>query len=303
MAYDRDISKLLIQALSLAYQQYYRWKADNSYDGDINQIPLFQRVFSNYTQVASFQGYALDPQGMIYNNGDQQEGGSTDQQVKYFPYLGFILKSNTNNIIAFRGALTGFEVEKSYEFPQVPYLLGGKSHGKIESGVSEMYIDIPCVDNEEPLRDQVARGVKSLDKNIPCYVTGHSFGGPFATITAQELIATHGISTNNVFMYNYGATRVGDPEFASIYNKTVPNSYRVVNTQDYAPNYPRPSFTCETNGNVYHYTHIGQEWSFTYKLYNHLYMPEELYQVDPYYTAVNKQLEEPTRALPTNEKT
>ena len=64
-------------------------------------------------------------------------------------------------------------------------------------------------------------------------------------------------------------------EFASIYNTKVPNSYRVVNTQDYAPNYPKPSFTSYIKGNVYHYTHVGQEWSFTYPLYNHLYMPEE----------------------------
>ncbi|NER99632.1 MAG: lipase family protein [Symploca sp. SIO1B1] len=247
--------------------------------------------------MASFEGYALAPQGMIYNYGDRQDRESTDQQAKYFPYLGFILKSSTNNIIAFRGALTPFEQLEAVNFTQVPYLLGGTSHGKIELGVSEMYIDIPCIKNEEPLRDQVARGVKSLDKNIPCYVTGHSFGGPFAIITAQELIATHGISTNNVFMYNYGANSVGDPEFASIYDTTVPNSYRVVNTQDYVPNYPKPSFTSYINGNVYHYTHIGQEWSFTYPLYNHLYMPEELYQVDPYYMAVNKQLEKPTRAF------
>ncbi len=313
MAYDRNTSKLLIQAISLAYQQYHCWESDKDYNGDITQFPLFQRVFSNYTQVTNFKSYDFSLEGMMdeYYDVVQDEYYDTLQYfypwlsdneseykpAKYFSYYGFLLKSNQNNIIVFRGAKTKFEQTQAAKFDQVP---GSTFLGKIYSGASQMYMKNQY--NKRSLQDQIFPWVEKLDKDIPCYIAAHSFGGPFAILTALDLVETHGISANNVFMYNYGANSVGDPAFASFYNAKVPNSYRVVNIEDYAPDYPRKAMLLQE----IIYQHVGQEWSFRKEAYpfsnedklsrikNHLdmvsYTKNEA-QLDPYYTAVANQQE------------
>jgi len=296
MAYDRDISKLLIQAVSLACQQYNRWESDRSYNGDLKEFDLFNHVFHKYEQLTNFQSYFPSKGDMIYQHGDKDNQENTNNTPLYFPYVGFLLKSKTNHIIAFRGALTQLEQYAAMDFMQVPYVLGGESYGNIYSGISKMYIDIHSTDKDKPLRDQIYPWVEKLDPNIPCYLVGHSFGGPYAILTALELILTYKISANNVFMYNYGATAVGDPVFAEIYDTNVPNSYRVVNTTDYAQNNPPQSITLGLH--TYHYKHVGEEWSFTIDndpppFNNHMdidYTQEEP-QLDPYYTAIIREWE------------
>ena len=293
MTYDRDISKILIQAVSLAYQQFHYWHFNKSYNGDITQFPLFDSVFSEYTQVTSFESYLFRPKGKIYQDGDQGNQGKVNNTPMYFPYIGFILKSEINNIIAFRGGQTPYEDYQGIHFAQVPYVLGGKSYGKIASGISEMYLglDTPS-NNEQSLWDQILSSIEQLDPDIPCYVTGHSLGGPFAILTALNLIVNSKISANNVFMYNYGGSRLGDCTFAKFYDTQVPNSYRVVNKLDYAPHIPTV-ITPPFEGKFYFYKHVGQEWYFTINnapplLDNHLdidYSQREP-QVNPYYTAV-----------------
>lgn len=66
-------------------------------------------------------------------------------------------------------------------------------------------------------------------------VTGYSLGGALATITALELQNKY---KKVSAMYNYGAPRVGDIDFAKFYNKQIPNSYRVIHDKDLVPHVP-----------------------------------------------------------------
>ncbi|NET43201.1 lipase family protein [Okeania sp. SIO2B3] len=305
--YDRNKSLLLIQAVSLAYQQYSAWKKDDHYNGQVNDLPLFKSVFNDYRVVKKLQGYSRAKSSTsIY-----QSNKDLDEKHSYFSYLGFILSSPTDNIIVFRGARTPFEISETLQYTEVPYLLNSANKGNIEQGVSEMYIDIPDTTKEQSLRTQINAGIKDLEHNKPWYVTGHSLGGAFAILTALELVVSHHISANNVFMYNYGGMKVGNSQFATFYNATVPNSYRVVNTKDFVPGLPPQIYK--------NYRHIGQEWFFckdtdtpsdqyavngqTYKVYNHLHEVEhqitnqqtsqqKSIQIDPYYTAVAKRQEQ-----------
>ncbi|NEN90000.1 MAG: lipase family protein [Okeania sp. SIO3H1] len=325
--YDREISELLIQAVSLAYQQYYREeskeKSGEKYDGDITQFPLFESVFSEYTQVKNFKSYNSDLKSMIDKSYDilqdmvydvekfcypwMPDNPSEYKEEKYSSYLGFLLKSKKNNIIVFRGVRTPFEKKQSTIFPQVPCKLGGEYVGYIASGVSKMYMK--NLYNKTSLQDQMSPLLKELDKDIPCYVTGHSFGGALAIITALELVETYDMSPDNVFMYNYGGSAIGDPIFAKYYDAKVPNSYRVVNTQDFAPNIPS-MFGLLHIGPRYKYQHVGQEWSFRKEAYVYpenepVLLPERNHldmvaynkgepQVDPYYAAVVNEEENST---------
>ncbi|NES18615.1 MAG: lipase family protein [Symploca sp. SIO3E6] len=308
MAYDREMSKLLIQAVSLAYQQFHKWEKKHNYNGNITDFPLFQTVFGNYTQVNSFEGYIpgkAEEDTICQKHAKQQcyaekrnkEGKNSSPS--YSPYLGFALKSNENNIIVFRGVQTPYEIKEAREMQQVPYVCQRQKHGKIAKGISGMYTQSASVGlaSMKSLRKQIFKVVKQLDTNIPCYVTGHSYGGAFAVLTALDLLLSETISTDNVFMYSYGATRVGDPDFAAFYDTKVLHSYRVVNLADYVPT--QPSEVVSTSELTYHYKHVSQdqEWSFLAAtgnlLKNHINIDytQDQPQVDPYYTAVAREIE------------
>ncbi|KAE8648243.1 uncharacterized protein LOC101204368 isoform X1 [Cucumis sativus] len=85
------------------------------------------------------------------------------------------------------------------------------------------------------------------------YVTGHSLGGALATLLALELsssqLARHEAIT--VTMYNFGSPRVGNRQFAEIYNKKVKDSWRVVNHRDIIPTVPRLMGYCHVAQPVY----------------------------------------------------
>ncbi|XP_023530237.1 uncharacterized protein LOC111792861 isoform X1 [Cucurbita pepo subsp. pepo] len=85
------------------------------------------------------------------------------------------------------------------------------------------------------------------------YVTGHSLGGALATLLALELtssqLARHGAI--NVTMYNFGSPRVGNRQFAEIYNKKVKDSWRVVNHRDIVPTVPHLMGYCHVAQPVY----------------------------------------------------
>jgi hypothetical protein len=85
------------------------------------------------------------------------------------------------------------------------------------------------------------------------YVTGHSLGGALATLLALELsssqLAKRGAIT--VTMYNFGSPRVGNKQFAEIYNQKVKDSWRVVNHRDIIPTVPRLMGYCHVAHPVY----------------------------------------------------
>lgn len=73
------------------------------------------------------------------------------------------------------------------------------------------------------------------------YVTGHSLGGALATLAAHEAAFTTFTSGSvaGLTMYNYGSPRVGNTEFATAFDAAVPDSWRVVNSDDVVARVPR----------------------------------------------------------------
>lgn len=77
------------------------------------------------------------------------------------------------------------------------------------------------------------------------YSTGHSFGGALATLFAFDCKLKY--MDNGVTMYNFGSIRTGNFSFARRYNKLLPNSFRIVNNEDFGARYPK-----------FLYKHIGR---------------------------------------------
>ncbi|BBN18801.1 hypothetical protein MPTK1_8g05610 [Marchantia polymorpha subsp. ruderalis] len=85
------------------------------------------------------------------------------------------------------------------------------------------------------------------------YVTGHSLGGALATLFALDLASCHLAKEGRILvtMYNYGSPRVGNSPFAEKYNKTVKDSWRVVNNRDIVPTVPRLMGYCHVAQPIY----------------------------------------------------
>lgn len=75
------------------------------------------------------------------------------------------------------------------------------------------------------------------DPSIPyrIVVTGHSMGGAVATLCAFVLKKTLSHLDHPLpdpFVYTYGQPRIGNKSFQKIYNRIIPNTFRVVNESD-----------------------------------------------------------------------
>ena len=91
--------------------------------------------------------------------------------------------------------------------------------GKVHKGFKEAFDDV---------RDEIFDIVgKSIGKDLPLYITGHSLGAALATVATQEL--EEEFDDLIAACYTYGSPRVGDGK----YEKSIKAPfYRIVNTTD-----------------------------------------------------------------------
>jgi lipase (class 3) len=110
--------------------------------------------------------------------------------------------------------------------------------GETEDGFTDMYKSFAV---NAPGRSSVtaslatifgARQVNSLT------ICGHSLGGALATLQALDVAANS--KFKNPTVYTYASPRTGDAQFASTYNRLVPNTFRIANRADLVPKLPLP---------------------------------------------------------------
>ncbi len=237
IAYNREISKRLIQCSRLAVEQYLHDQASLAYDGSIRSLNSYSAQLDGYTQIASFKTHdtnALAP---------EQAPAQPQKPV----YWGFALTSKVHNLIVFRGTqqraewllnLTAFQ-ENYQEFrPQA---------GKVHAGFRALYTH---------LATQVQQSASQFDPALPCYVAGHSLGAALAVLASLDLALHRCQIRDQLRLYSYAGPRVGNPSFARLHSEQVPNSYRIVNLADTVPLVPPTKLHRDA------YLHVGQEWSF-----------------------------------------
>ena len=276
IAYDRPTSKLLIKACKLAVQQYKTGRSNFSYDGSLKLLPNYDLNFAPYTQIASFKIEQEQLENYFRLNEDwaATEGMNLPEEVIYDIegtvrkivkrivqeqyqtdlFMGYILTSKTNNIIAFRGTQTQADWVQNLRATQQEYRdrKTDKSYGLVHQG----FLDIFRQKISEPL----LATVQQLDPTIPCYITGHSLGSAIATLAALEIALNTPQIREQIQLYTYAAPRVGNSDFAQAHNNLIPNSYRIVNQGDFIPLIPpvkieNQEFNAE-------YAHLGQKWTF-----------------------------------------
>ena len=84
------------------------------------------------------------------------------------------------------------------------------------------------------------------NKNIKQYfITGHSLGGAMSTICAYDF------AKYNPIHYSFAAPRSGNREYAKLFDKMIPQSLRINNTEDVVPQLPPATW----RGNTFEHTY------------------------------------------------
>ncbi len=272
-SYDHEVANLLMLCSNLCYEQYTRGQKDPHNNGDISKLPGYPNLPSGYTQVATLKAPELSfTRGSTFMSTIQSDTSFdvTDESALdglaagvREVYFGFILKSDNQNILAFRGTQTADEWLIDFTAVQVPVPLGwfdskyDFKEAKMHLGFLIQYVF---------LYKQINAGVGLLDHGRPLSVTGHSLGAALAVVGATVVrVLNYPIKgfLGNVRMYNFAGPRVGNDAFAAAYDFLLSDSYRIVNMADIVPVLPPTSLQL---GDIsLQYGHVGKDASYLWQ--------------------------------------
>lgn len=96
------------------------------------------------------------------------------------------------------------------------------------------------------LRQQLLDALNGLPEDSQIFVTGHSLGGALATLAVPDILKnTHFQNHQNIILYTFASPRCGDRTFATSFQKTKVQHWRIANTEDFVTMIPFPT------GNVF----------------------------------------------------
>lgn len=158
--------------------------------------------------------------------------------------FGFILESDQNIIIAFRGtsSRTDWVSDMIASQKKFPYIL---EDTLTHRGFLDIY-------SSARLGIVAALSRMSPDKSL--IVTGHSLGAALATLCAIDMAVNTPYTSPN--LYTYGSPRVGDPDFTKAFKQYVQNSYRYANILDIVTHAPPPIYKLPKRMKKYYYQHV-----------------------------------------------
>ncbi|MER3433777.1 MAG: lipase [Leptolyngbya sp. ERB_1_1] len=246
IAYDRAISKVLIQCSQIGMEQFEKKRREPRYDGSIRVLQNYTDALNRYTQIATFN-VSLDATTTLLTNLSAVGNQIARRVVRpTAAFIGFALTSETHNIIVFRGTSNPKEWLANFQASQSDYVQSGVTRGRVHTGFLRLY---------NQLSDQVRSAANRFNPALPCFVVGHSLGGALATLATADL-AQNSALKNQLRLYSYAAPRVGDQSFAQFFSTISPNSYRIINLTDIVPTVPPANIRGQQ------YSHTGQEWVF-----------------------------------------
>lgn len=156
----------------------------------------------------------------------------------------FIAGNDTMIIIAFRGT----QIQKLRDIiADVELKPTHGALGNVHKGFNKALHEVW---GEKALKEDMRAYLKKiLDKNQSIWFCGHSLGAALATLAASEYVINDKGKVNGV--YTLGQPRVGNGEFASGFDKALPDKcFRFINNNDVVTRIPLPL-------PVFKYTHVG----------------------------------------------
>jgi triacylglycerol lipase len=122
-------------------------------------------------------------------------------------------------VLAFRGT----EVKKKKDVltdlraTQISAIEGGL---RVHKGFQSAY---------DSVKDEIEKGLATLDPKLPIYITGHSLGAALATVATKNLDVASKFKDRIAACYTFGSPRVGNTKYDRAFKAPI---YRMVNTTD-----------------------------------------------------------------------
>lgn len=154
----------------------------------------------------------------------------------------FANKSSDTLYIVFRGSDSISDLLHNINFVPTDF----KKYGKIHGGYYHYYKAV-----QKPIHQYVAKNSNKIKHVV---TTGHSLGGASAVLASMDLCTTD----KQMTCITFGTPPMADTKFLESQMMLVPNTYRVVNAEDWAPKLPlpgmrhvgKPILLCETTDEV-----------------------------------------------------
>ena len=163
--------------------------------------------------------------------------------------LGFVASKGDNVYVSWRGTSSHEEWIEDAKFDQVrcSYLPG---HIKVHLGFHQLYTTGKLDSSPQKV---VLNYLKEKQIKGKVYVTGHSLGSALSVLNILDIAKN--TSHSNLVLYTFAGPRLGSPEYTSIYNSAISDSWRVVNSNDEVPKLPPKDLD---------YKHVNQEFDITF---------------------------------------
>lgn len=158
--------------------------------------------------------------------------------------FGFIMESPQEIIIAFRGtsSTTNWISDIIASQRKFKYI---KEDCLTHRGFTDIY---------SSAREGILSALSKIESGKTLYITGHSLGAALATMCAVDLSAN--TDYRSPYLFTYGSPRVGDPAFAKVSTRYVPNSYRIANPFDVVTYTPPSIYKLPKREKRYYYSHV-----------------------------------------------
>ncbi|WP_347488177.1 lipase family protein [Desulfoscipio sp. XC116] len=172
---------------------------------------------------------------------------------RVFEWFGYVMESEDNAIIAFRGSLSKRDWITDLGVSQTNYQFAPHA-GKVHTGFNYLY---------KSCREDVLNTLESMSPHLKIYITGHSLGGALAVLNALDIAVN--TKHKNPVMISFGAPRTGNPDFASVYNHFVKNSIRVVSDRDLTPKSPNRVILSPIFNKFWIYKHVNHPYIISFE--------------------------------------
>lgn len=235
IVYHSDCCPLLTRQMALLILQAYQLYYDCRDVGDIQ--PIISVEDTAYQIVRAFRAKVLP--------------------LSRYKLLGFIAQQRDSAYVVFRGTESISEWVGDTRFIQVSFL---SDWGKVHKGFREIY---------KSCAKEILEALSGLDAGVKhLYITGHSLGAAISTLACAEI--REKTRFHAPVHYTFASPRVGDLTFAQTFQRKIPQSYRILNTEDLVITEPKAAMI----GKLCQFSHIGIPFAFTHHggslLENHL---------------------------------
>lgn len=145
--------------------------------------------------------------------------------------MGYVLraKDDRHGVVVLRGTVSVNEWLNNMNYRLVRLHPRHADYGLVHNGFRNVY---------KGIRGRFRQLLVDIAPENPLYLVGHSLGGAVAQIAALDLALQMPARAQHVQVYAYASPRIGNKTFVSLYDQTVPTSYRIVNVCDVVPYVP-----------------------------------------------------------------